>query len=216
MTVIHRPGKKHGNADPLSRIPDNKPCPDMKVDIDPTQLPCGGCKYCTRAHKNWGKFTEDVDDVVPLGRTVETTEVHAALSWLFNEKESHDMEFVFQESSSDLHHTSLEISFTDPDKPTVISMEEQQCNKVCTASRTRGFAGIEYSPAQLKECQEKDSDLRLILPYLVSNETPSEDEIFISSKAAKKYWVNKEMVREYYATAQRMVENQDLWCQKPW
>jgi hypothetical protein len=119
--------------------------------------------------------------------------VYAALSWLFNEKESHDMEFVFQESSSDLHHTSLEISFTDPDKPTVISMEEQQCNKVRTASRTSGFAGIEYSPAELKEFQEKDSDLRLILPYLVSNETPSEDEIFISSKAAKKYWVNKEM-----------------------
>lgn len=56
--------------------------------IDPTQLPCGGCRYCTRAHTNWSKFTEDVDDVVPLGKKVEKTEAHAALSWLFsNDKE---------------------------------------------------------------------------------------------------------------------------------
>lgn len=72
-------------------------------------------------------------------------------------------------------------------------MEEQQCNQVCTATRTCGFADIEYSPEKLKEFQKKDSDLRLILPDLVSNETPSEDEIFRSSKAAKKYWVNKRM-----------------------
>lgn len=50
-------------------------------------------------------------DVVPLGKTEETTEVHAALSWLFN----NDTEFVDQESKSDMHFTSLEISFANPD-----------------------------------------------------------------------------------------------------
>ena len=29
-------------------------------------LPCGGCHYCTRAHKQWARFNDDVDDVVPL------------------------------------------------------------------------------------------------------------------------------------------------------
>ena len=26
-------------------------------------LPCGGCHYCTRAHKQWARFNDDVDDV---------------------------------------------------------------------------------------------------------------------------------------------------------
>lgn len=83
MTVIHRPGKKHGNADPLSRLPNTKPCPEMKVNLDLSQLPCGVCKYCTRAHNNWSRFKDDMDDVVPLG-IKETTEIRAALSWMFN------------------------------------------------------------------------------------------------------------------------------------
>ena len=29
-------------------------------------LPCGGCKHCVRAHTNWERFYNDVDDIVPL------------------------------------------------------------------------------------------------------------------------------------------------------
>lgn len=34
-------------------------------------------------------------------------------------------------------------------------MDEQQCNQVCTATRTSGFAGIAYSPEELKEQRKK-------------------------------------------------------------
>lgn len=68
MTVTHRPGKKHGNADPLPRIPRNKPCLDMNVDINPTCIHCGGCRYSVRAHRNWFNFTHDVGAVIPLNR----------------------------------------------------------------------------------------------------------------------------------------------------
>ena len=76
MTVIHRPGIKHGNADGMSRIPDPYPfCDCYKAGLEPSQLPCHGCKYCTRAHTQWSRFNEDVDDVVPLAiRTVDTGE----------------------------------------------------------------------------------------------------------------------------------------------
>lgn len=88
-----------------------------------------------------------------LGKTVETTEVHAALSWLFN----NDNESVDQELKSDKHFTSLEISFANPDLYIIrtCSMDEQQCNQVCTATRTSGFAGIAYSPEELKEQWKK-------------------------------------------------------------
>ena len=50
MVVQQRPGTKHGNADALSRKPDNLTlCPSYVADIKPTDLPCGGCHYCVRA-----------------------------------------------------------------------------------------------------------------------------------------------------------------------
>ena len=30
------------------------------------KLPCGGCSYCSRAHKQWSCFNDDVNDIVPL------------------------------------------------------------------------------------------------------------------------------------------------------
>ena len=67
MDIIHRPGKKHQNADGLSRIPDEeKFCECYRQGFDINQLPCGGCRYCSRAHNQWARFEEDVDDVIPL------------------------------------------------------------------------------------------------------------------------------------------------------
>ena len=54
MVVRHRAGIRHGNADALSRIPDPlSPCSDYVAGIKPEDLPCGGCHYCSRAHRQW-------------------------------------------------------------------------------------------------------------------------------------------------------------------
>ena len=48
--IIHRPGKKHINADSPSRIPDPLPgCDCYRAGSTPDQLPCGGCVYCLLA-----------------------------------------------------------------------------------------------------------------------------------------------------------------------
>ena len=67
MTVIHRPGIKHEKRDEMLRIPDDYSfCDCYKAGSDLSQLPCKGCKYCARAHNQWSRFNEDVDDVVLL------------------------------------------------------------------------------------------------------------------------------------------------------
>jgi transposase InsO family protein len=66
VLVKHRPGKDHANADALSRIPSHSPCNEFQPDITPQDLPCHGCDYCVKAHRNWSDFRRDVDDVVPL------------------------------------------------------------------------------------------------------------------------------------------------------
>ena len=62
----HRAGKKHTNADALSRRdcdPQQCDCYDRGLILQ--DLPCGGCNYCTKKHELWSDFFE-VDDVVPL------------------------------------------------------------------------------------------------------------------------------------------------------
>ena len=67
MVVKHREGSKHGNADALSRIPDPlSPCFKYISSIKLADLPCGGCHYCTRAHNQWAKFTDDADEAINL------------------------------------------------------------------------------------------------------------------------------------------------------
>ena len=36
------------------------------MGVDVTSLPCGGCKFCEKVHKQWSTFEEEVDGVVPL------------------------------------------------------------------------------------------------------------------------------------------------------
>ena len=67
MTVQHRPGKLHRNADALSRLRDDVSyCDCYMAGRKVEDLPCGGCPFCRRAHQQWSRFEEDVDDVVPL------------------------------------------------------------------------------------------------------------------------------------------------------
>ena len=67
MIVKYREGRKHVNVDSLSRMPAVEGhCQAFTVGVRPEELPCGGCKYCLRADKNWRAFTETVDDTVPL------------------------------------------------------------------------------------------------------------------------------------------------------
>ena len=67
MKILHRPGKKHQNADGVSRIPlEEDLCDCYVAGKDLSSLPCGGCPYCTRCHRQWARFEEDVDDVIPI------------------------------------------------------------------------------------------------------------------------------------------------------
>ena len=71
MSIVHRAGKLHANADALSRIPDElEYCPNYQSGVALSKLPCysaeNPCKFCTRAEEKWSHFDEDVDYVVPL------------------------------------------------------------------------------------------------------------------------------------------------------
>ena len=140
-----------------------------------------------------GKTTHKIDDVVPLGMSThseplsETTNVYAALSYLFSE----DQEKYEDTDSSLLLHSFIDIICSAQDVSIEVKMEDSR--KVYAASRTDGFAGVDYSVDEILKFQEEDPDLELVLQFLRTNHSPLEENLFISSKAAKKLWLNKEM-----------------------
>ncbi|KAK3105395.1 hypothetical protein FSP39_024200 [Pinctada imbricata] len=83
MIIRHRPGIKHQNADALSRMPEISACSEYRHHVEPKELPCGGCQYCVKRHKDWSHFIETVDDAVPLvpSRNM-VRQVTTPLSWI--------------------------------------------------------------------------------------------------------------------------------------
>ena len=66
MQIVHTKGKEHANADALSRLPDDILRCNCRAGSEVASLPCGGCKYCSRACQQWARFEDDVNDVVSL------------------------------------------------------------------------------------------------------------------------------------------------------
>ena len=64
--IVHQHGAEHNSADALSQIEDNlAPCDCYRAGTRIEDLPCGGCHYCSKVHRQWARFYDDVDDVVP-------------------------------------------------------------------------------------------------------------------------------------------------------
>ena len=67
MILRHRPGRKHANADALSRLLLEPSHYTREVKLE--DLPCGGCDYCRKAQNQWKEFNEEVDTVYPFLKT---------------------------------------------------------------------------------------------------------------------------------------------------
>jgi len=60
----------------MSRVPDTLiECDCYSAGVELEKLPCGGCRYCTRAHNQWARFDAEADDVIPLSKKVSVTTV---------------------------------------------------------------------------------------------------------------------------------------------
>ena len=164
MVVQHRPGKKHLNADTLSRRPQEEPeCTDYKFGMKLVDLPCGGCAYCTKAHKNWAEFAKEVDDAVPLSKGAK------------EKRESRRSDFmarVMKVNTVDILDFGREIEVIVP----------------ALSEVTVDMATEEWD---IKSEQGKDSDLQILATWLGGG-APTENDLFSASPAAKYYWITKD------------------------
>ena len=127
MVIQHCPGKKHGNADGLSRIPDDTEfCNCYEAGVSPSSLPCGGCAFCTKVHSQWSRFESDVDDIIPLSirsaSVAEPLNPSDILSPEFLGQEETDTNWLPQYSAEELQKAQL----NDPDLAKILNWLESK------------------------------------------------------------------------------------------
>lgn len=169
MKVTHRPGKNHGNADALSRKPDQDECGQYRAGVILEDLPCGGCKYCQKAHTQWRKFEEQVDDIVPLTR-VACVNVKTGIEML---------ESAVNET---LGNTSIQVM-----------NEEISIQAVTSKPDPIQPAVWDFSHKRVREAQAAEKDIAHVVDWLINCTEPQQLDLYLSAPVAKNYWINRDL-----------------------
>ncbi|XP_052704608.1 uncharacterized protein LOC128180527 [Crassostrea angulata] len=167
MQIQHPSGKKHVNADVLSRLDDNGPCKEMSIFNPPSSLPCGGCKYCVKVHEKWQDFMK-IDNVIPLA-----------------EKKNRGITEEADQNFTVVQEIVIHV-------PNATNTETIKTEEVVSINSVATSYGIQYTTDQLSAEQAKDKDLHLVLHWLKNQEEPAETDLFLADQAAKKYHINRE------------------------
>ncbi|VDI25780.1 Hypothetical predicted protein [Mytilus galloprovincialis] len=204
-----RPGKRHQNADALSRLPDLA-CPQNRLaagNVLKHNLPCGACDYCTRAHQSWLGFQEDVDNVIPLAshqdcKSFEPIGPHTVLpSSLIS-----DDNLMKQDNTQHIHvitedNTRPDSSIPQDEDQNVTSHVKENLSTFQVQQQVFESTNQDIVNQNQNVCHSSveivttplDPNLELILVWLRDKTEPSEATIFRCSPIAKKYWINKDM-----------------------
>ena len=196
MVVQHRAGSKHGNADALSRIPEElSPCPSYVAGIQLSDLPCGGCRYCKRAEEQWGTFHKEVDEAIDIAAKAKVASVQSLMFEKTLGEEANRVGHI-ETHADDESLVNLRMGRSDSHFDII---REDGTFSICTCSQS-----VQTEPVQTSTCwgftieelsaeQSKDPDLQFILSWLRSKTEPEEGQLFLASKAAKSYWLNKDL-----------------------
>ena len=170
--ILHRAGKKHSNADTMSRNGfDRSVCTHYEAGKSPEKLGCGGCESCHMLYEDWQKFNSNVDTVIPLS----TTSANKRLEVL----DSQEMEKCRRATTRNMKK-GQSLSNASPVNTTAVD------------DRSNWFQG--YSNKELENLQREDPDLVIIHSWLDENKFPSREEVACFSPAIRKCWLNKENI----------------------
>ena len=219
-SIEHRPGKKHCNADGLSRRPDPlTECDCYQAGKNVNSLPCGGCAYCQRASEQWDRFTDDVDDIVPLAirkaadvESIEdpADETDSELEEITeNEEDDNQMSpeqlaelhvnvssdspsFAGTSATTLLDHTVQGIIAQDGEVRDLRISGEVSSDTVPSEEISRtpmSNWAVGMTATEVHEHQREDPDLRPILDWLEADTEPEQHELFLASPATKALWL---------------------------
>ena len=162
--IVHREGKKHGNADSLSRqYTGAKPDECYLANVALEQLPCQGCKKCQKMKESWEQFHDEIDTVIPL---------------------------VLQPTQSKQHGCRRETTRGQKKKDAQSNDNTSTINEPPEgATSTQPWIG-RYTNEEMSHMQQEDSDLSPVYKWLKEGQRCSRDESTRYSPATRKLWLN--------------------------
>ena len=174
MHLEHRPGKKHGDADALSRRPlESVYCEEYRAGVRLENLPCGGCSHCAKAHRTWANLGEVVDYVVPLA--------------IGDPKRA---SAVGPERGCEAFTSTHAVISIQEEGPHVTTDADQIWGAVVPQVGADG--AVTPPQERLKAEQEADSQLLHLRQWFDDRVIPSEDTIMLWGPAKKYLWINRE------------------------
>ena len=166
MDIQHRSGDKHTNADALSKIPVPGPCNNYGVERVLSELPCGGCTYCTRAHNHWLKIVQDFDDAIPLASWAEQSVRSIGRGLSDATPSDTGYNYPGRDGVSDIPTSWLEIICHDTGIRLEAQVGREKTVRVLQSGTNSGISLTDYSPLKLKKYQAEDPDMTILLNWL--------------------------------------------------
>ena len=171
MRVTHRPGKNHGNADALSRKPNQDKCGQYKAGVALEDLPCGGCRYCLKAHTQWKQFEDEVDEVVPLTR-VSCVNLQTGVEEL-----------------------GSVVNAINTAKGMSVQLLNEECSiqAVSPTSDPQSPGVWDFSHKRVKQAQSTEGEIAHVIDWLTNGTEPPQLDLYLSGPVAKYYWINRNL-----------------------
>ena len=203
--IEHRSGRKHVNADALSRMNESRDCDCGSAGQTLGTLPCNGCSFCAKVQESWERFDEEVDDVLPLVRTVFTlgSDDSNAFSVLGrtcqdpgSSGEDNCGNATVQPQFEDRHQG--ELGSTCQGSPMVHIAQVKTLND--TDEQTPADDGDisnymqQYTNEQVRMMQLQDPDLGPLILWL-EGEDPTEGDLRLQSQATRHFWLCRSQLK---------------------
>ena len=180
FSVKYREGKRHGNADGLSRCPNPRDCHCGDQD-DMEQLKCGPCKKCIKRGED---MLHAQLERHPIDEGLQTPDPCAA-----SEVEDSKRK-VSSQTGGTLRQNRSESSRTE--FPQIQQVKIRKSSKLnvqkesYTQNKTTWFQG--YSANELSKLQREDPNIGPLIQWMEAKERPFGAEMCTSSPETRNYW----------------------------
>ena len=171
--VFHQEGKKHQNADAMSRQYNKEDlCYHYKKGTPVNELPCGGCNKCKKMSQEWSSFNEEVDNIIPLSK----------------QPSEQDVTFVSSGCRRMLTRNAAKLDLHSTNAKQVNQSDAVEYSPVCP----NWLDG--YDSIQISQLQKDDVYLRTLHTWFENGGPPNREEAASHSPAIRHFWLNWENI----------------------
>ena len=163
MVLEHREGKKHLNADALSRKDyDKGMCPYYEGGVEPEMLKCKGCDLCKELYNDWRDFLQRVDTVTDLGIGKGSRGFLGAIALAINSSSAKCRAVTRSQSQAPSGDVPVQTLASDQDPSTSSS----------------NWSG-QYTDEEMNKLQREDGDLGSLHAWVDSGELPNKNQMLV-------------------------------------